>query len=67
METGGMATILEFRRHAEIATRSETPTEGRLGEIIIFPGVRIERREEAPGAATPARKRASRARKRQRR
>ncbi|MGH6736106.1 MAG: hypothetical protein ACRECX_08505 [Methyloceanibacter sp.] len=37
-----MATILEFRRSEEAARTK--PPEGSLGEIIIFPGVRIERR-----------------------
>jgi len=38
-----MATILEFRRTEEAAARIRQPVEGSLGEIIIFPGVRIER------------------------
>jgi hypothetical protein len=39
-----MATILQFRRTEEAAARIGKPVEGSLGEIIIFPGVRIERR-----------------------
>jgi hypothetical protein len=39
-----MATILEFRRTEEAAARTGKPVEGSLGEIVIFPGVRIERR-----------------------
>lgn len=67
-ETGGMGTILEFRLRAKPAIAAEAPDDGRLGEVIIFPGVRIERRtdEEPAGLVTP-RKRASRGRKRQRR
>lgn len=38
-----MAVILEFRRNEEKAARCDKPVEGSLGEIIIFPGVRIER------------------------
>lgn len=38
-----MATILEFRMTEHDGARKEAPTEGTLGEIIIFPGVRIER------------------------
>ncbi|MGK2923108.1 MAG: hypothetical protein ACSLE4_10040 [Methyloceanibacter sp.] len=36
-----MATILEFRRTEDAAASKSV--EGSLGEIIIFPGVRIER------------------------
>jgi hypothetical protein len=39
-----MGTILEFRRTEEAAMRIARPVEGTLGEIIIFPGVRIDRR-----------------------
>jgi hypothetical protein len=69
METGGMATILEFRRTGEPAPRDEARADSSLGQVIIFPGVRIERRAEGGpgGAATPPRKRAPRGRKRQRR
>lgn len=38
-----MGTILEFRRSEAAADRTERSVEGSLGEIIIFPGVRIER------------------------
>lgn len=64
-----MATIIEFRLRVEPAMAAEAPADGRLGQVIIFPGVRIERRaEEVPeGSATPPGKRASRGRKRQRR
>lgn len=55
-----MGTILEFRRNEEVAERLPRPVEGSLGEIIIFPGVRIDRRvsnyaPEETGA--PSRKR----------
>jgi hypothetical protein len=39
-----MGIILEFRRSEEAAVRIAKPIEGSLGEIIIFPGVRIDRR-----------------------
>jgi hypothetical protein len=39
-----MGTILEFRRSDDAANRIARPVEGSLGEIIIFPGVRIDRR-----------------------
>jgi hypothetical protein len=39
-----MGTILEFRRSEDAANRIARPVEGSLGEIIIFPGVRIDRR-----------------------
>ncbi len=42
-----MGTILEFRRSEAAADRTARPVEGSLGEIIIFPGVRIERHREA--------------------
>ena len=38
-----MAIILQFRRPAEPAARLWKPTIGVLGQIIIFPGVRIDR------------------------
>jgi len=38
-----MATILEFRVKDCDGARKEASAEGALGEIIIFPGVRIER------------------------
>jgi hypothetical protein len=42
MENGTMGIILDFRR-SEGAPERPRPPEGSLGEIIIFPGVRIER------------------------
>jgi hypothetical protein len=39
-----MGIILEFRRGEQAASRTTEPIEGSLGEIIIFPGVRIDRR-----------------------
>ena len=62
-----MATILEFRRPEEDAVRK--PVEGSLGEIIIFPGVRIERRtssDEPRGTGTTSRRRAPRVRNKSR-
>ncbi len=64
-----MATILEFRRTEEAAALAGKPVEGSLGEIIIFPGVRIERRtsSDAPERTGPtARRRAPRTRKKSR-
>ncbi len=60
-----MATILQFRQTAEATARAERPTDGTLGEIIIFPGVRIERRStpEAPRQRVQPRRRAQRSRK----
>jgi hypothetical protein len=61
-----MATILQFRPTAEAKARIERPIEGTLGEIIIFPGVRIERRGSADAprsTSAPARRRAQRSRK----
>ncbi len=63
-----MAIILEFRRSEEEAARSTKPLEGSLGEIIIFPGVRIERRsarKRPKQTITPLRRRAQRSRKKQ--
>jgi len=40
-----MATILEFRVTEHDGARKGAPVEGALGEIIIFPGVRIERHD----------------------
>jgi hypothetical protein len=61
-----MATILEFRRTADPAPRVMDLKDCAFGQIIIFPGVRIERRahEGTPGgtAGTP-RKRAQRRKK----
>ncbi|HLO22403.1 MAG TPA: hypothetical protein VK193_03145 [Methyloceanibacter sp.] len=61
-----MGIILEFRRGEEAASRIVKPESGSLGEIIIFPGVRIERRasSDTPDeAGTPSRRRAQRGRK----
>jgi hypothetical protein len=64
-----MATILEFRRTEEAAARTGTPGAGTLGEIIIFPGVRIERHGTADAprhtSGTP-RRRPQRVRKKSR-
>ena len=64
-----MAIILEFRRKADPVMRVTEPRDRVLGQVIIFPGVRIERRawEEAPsGTASHPRKPAQRSRKKQR-
>jgi len=63
-----MGIILEFRRSEQVAERSAGPVEGSLGEIIIFPGVRIERYRRVSNdmpehAGTPPRGRAQRGRK----
>jgi hypothetical protein len=63
-----MGTILEFRRSDEAADRTTRPVEGSLGEIIIFPGVRIERYRQVSSdipehADTPSGRRAQRGRK----
>jgi hypothetical protein len=55
-----MGIILEFRRSEEAAIRVAKSVEGSLGEIIIFPGVRIDRRPtsdmpEETGAPTGSR------------
>ncbi|HSB58694.1 MAG TPA: hypothetical protein VLD66_03750 [Methyloceanibacter sp.] len=63
-----MATILEFRRAAEPTSRVTELKDGVPGQIIIFPGVRIERQawEGSPGTTNTSRKRAQRGRKKQR-
>jgi hypothetical protein len=64
-----MATILEFRRTAESAPRVTELRDHAVGQVIIFPGVRIERSayEGTPGGtAGTSRKRAQRGRKKQR-
>lgn len=63
-----MSTILEFRRTEEPAARTDKPVEGTLGEIIIFPGVRIERHTsmDAPQDSSHSRLRAPRVRKKSR-
>ena len=61
-----MGIILEFRRSEEAAIRIARPVEGSLGEIIIFPGVRIDRRatNEVPEqTGTPSGRRIQRRRK----
>jgi hypothetical protein len=62
-----MATILEFRRKEEEAVpRYLRPEQGSLGEIIIFPGVRIERHVSSDSPThteAPSRRRAQRGRK----
>ena len=63
-----MATILEFRRAAGPTSRVTELKDGVPGQIIIFPGVRIERQayEGNLGTASTSRKRAQRGRKKQR-
>jgi hypothetical protein len=62
-----MAIILEFRRPEDAVSRDGPPVDGTLGEIIIFPGVRIERRmtpTDAPRrSGSTNRRRTPRARK----
>jgi hypothetical protein len=61
-----MGTILAFRRNDEAAIPAATPPSGSLGEIIIFPGVRIERglwRDKPVEAGAPSRRRAQGRRK----
>jgi hypothetical protein len=60
-----MGIILEFRRSEDAAERTATPAEGSLGEIIIFPGVRIERHRHVPTdmPGSPSRRRVQRGRK----
>jgi hypothetical protein len=63
-----MGTILEFSRKDEAADRKTRPVEGSLGEIIIFPGVRIERYRQVSNdipeqACAPSGRRAQRGRK----
>ena len=50
-----MGIILEFRRSEEAAVRIARPVEGSLGEIIIFPGVRIDRRASSDYAGADRR------------
>ena len=60
-----MAVILEFRRSEEAASRI-APVQGSLGEIIIFPGVRIDRRASGDSprqSGVPSGRRVQRARK----
>jgi len=61
-----MGIILEFRRSEEAALQAARPIEGSLGEIIIFPGVRIDRRatSDVPEqAGAPSGRRVQRSRK----
>jgi hypothetical protein len=62
-----MGIILEFRRSGDAAKQTARPVEGSLGEIIIFPGVRIERYRRPSDmpehAGAPSRRRAQRLRK----
>ena len=61
-----MAIILEFRRSEEATAQTARPVEGSLGEIIIFPGVRIDRRASSDTpeqTGTPSRRRVQRSRK----
>ena len=61
-----MGIILEFRRSEEATAQISRPVEGSLGEIIIFPGVRIDRRasSDMPGQTGAAsRRRVQRSRK----
>jgi hypothetical protein len=64
-----MGVILQFRQITEPVARVIESEACALGEVVIFPGVRIERHasEEAPSRTTgPTRKRVQRARKKQR-
>ena len=61
-----MAVILEFRRSEDAASRIANPVQDSLGEIIIFPGVRIDRRASGDSprqSGAPSRRRMQRARK----
>ena len=61
-----MGIILEFRRGEEPAIPATRPLSGSLGEIIIFPGVRIDRSassDRPAQAGTPSRRRVQRGRK----
>jgi hypothetical protein len=61
-----MGIILQFRRSEEAGSRIDKREAGSLGEIIIFPGVRIERRlsSDTPRqTGAPSRRRAQRGRK----
>lgn len=61
-----MGTILAFRRCEEAAIPMAKPATASLGEIIIFPGVRIERgawNDTPSRTGAPVRRRASRGRK----
>jgi hypothetical protein len=61
-----MGIILAFRRDDEAAIPIAKPVNGSLGEIIIFPGVRIERglwRDKPAETGAPSRRRAQARRK----
>jgi hypothetical protein len=61
-----MGIILEFRRSEEAAIQTAAPVQGSLGEIIIFPGVRIDRcaaTDVPEQAGTPSGRRVQRSRK----
>jgi hypothetical protein len=65
-----MAIILQYRRPAEPAPRLADASDSVLGQVIIFPGVRIDRyaAEQTPGrTVTSSRKGTQRGRKKQRR
>lgn len=59
-----MATILQFPTGEDFAERVR-PAEGPLGQIIIFPGVRIERRasDDRLSQRVPAARKRSRKKK----
>lgn len=63
-----MAIILEFRRTEDAEAKIGKPVEGTLGEIIIFPGVRIERHmsTDVSQSQPSRRRRAPRVRKKSR-
>jgi len=61
-----MGIILEFRRSEQAAVPVSRPAGSSLGEIIIFPGVRIDRSAANGSPAqtgTPSRGRVQRGRK----
>ncbi len=61
-----MGIIIAFRRNEGTAVPVAKPTGSSLGEIVIFPGVRIERsawRDKPAEAGAPSRRRAQRGRK----
>ncbi len=61
-----MGIILAFRRDDVVAIPIAKPVNGSLGEIIIFPGVRIERglwRDKPAETSAPSRRRAQARRK----
>jgi hypothetical protein len=64
-----MATILEFHRPDDAAAHFDQPLDGLLGEIIIFPGVKIERpglSDEPQHTGSTKRRRLARDRKKSR-